>query len=140
MSGKDKINGVQGFYGGMDMVKVMFGEHAMETNAQIMLQEQGRSDDGVFYLTSAVAIIHTREPLLTQAARDAGCPHELIVGRLIIQPAGKFASRRHIGSGIAGLLKGEGMFPMGNDFQTLDNGMPTDLPKSYDHSMERQRW
>lgn len=111
----------------LDYIKAMFGIHAMHVPCQVILQEQGKTSDGR-YSTSAVCIFITDEPMLSEQARAERCPHELIIGDLVIRPHGKFASRDYVGHGLGGLTTSMAMFPEGHTFQTLDNGFAAHHP------------
>jgi hypothetical protein len=104
-----------------DWTQVMFGVHAMQSPCQLILQDMGQYPDGK-YVTMVVGVLATTKPLLSEEARQLNCPHELIVGDLVIRPHGKFASRNFIGFGAGGLLTGEAMYPEEYEHQTLDNG------------------
>lgn len=108
------------FYG-KDIHKTLYGEHAMHVPCQMLLQQQARTPGGK-YLTVALVIMATDEPVLSEQAMSEGCMHELIVGDMVVRPFGKWASKKFQGTGIAGLMTSEAMFPMGHEKQTLDNG------------------
>jgi hypothetical protein len=107
----------------LDMLKVMLGCHLMRAPGQILLQRGPVLEDGS-HITTVAAILHTPELLFTPQAVEMGAQHELIVGEMLIRPAGKFASNKFAGWGIAGCLTGEAMFPRCHEVVTLDNGYP----------------
>lgn len=105
----------------MDYTKALYGEHAMRSATQLILQDMGLTHDNK-YMTMIVGVMISDTPMLSEKAQELEYQNELIIGDVVIRPLGKWASNEYAGYGAEALLKSEAMFPDGYEIQTLENG------------------
>lgn len=98
-------------YGGADMARVLYGQHARQVPAWFYVQDQG---PGVVSLVGASMTPGQDHPLTYGGGHHhdgehgpAYWPHHLIVGEVIVRPHVIIGTRALQGAGLGGLATGD---------------------------------
>jgi hypothetical protein len=96
-------------------IKAMFGENARHLPMQIIFQDSG-SQNGV----ALAAFVGMSPNGMSNAAREKGFTHELLVGDMVLRPRRTFGDNNHVGNGLAGLVTSGALFPHDWEYELVD--------------------